>query len=121
MEAREQYSFRQLLDREEEILITVRDADTQQAISLPVWFVHDDETLYLLPINGARTHWFRRLQNDPQITVRVGNQQITAQARPIVDEERGRALRQRFAEKYGDEDVERYYGHTDAVVEVPLR
>jgi len=82
--------FRQALRRRREIAITVRGRRTGRKITLPVWYVLDRTTLWLLAVNGTRTR------------VRV---------RPVVD---------RFREKYGRADVTRYYPRLDAAVKIHL-
>ncbi|HEY9492159.1 MAG TPA: hypothetical protein VIP56_09250 [Nitrososphaeraceae archaeon] len=45
--------FKDALDRTSEIELTVRGRKSGQDISRPVWFVHENNTLYLLPVKGS--------------------------------------------------------------------
>ncbi len=45
------------LSRYREIKITVTGRRSRRAISIPVWFVLQDEKLYLLPVQGSDTQW----------------------------------------------------------------
>ena len=44
--------FKDALDRTSEIELTVKGRKSGQDISRPVWFVHENNTLYLLPVQG---------------------------------------------------------------------
>jgi len=44
--------FRRALTSTRELEITITGRQSGQQISLPVWFVHEGETLYLLPVKG---------------------------------------------------------------------
>jgi hypothetical protein len=50
-----------------EIDLTVKGRKSGQEISRPVWFVHEDDKLYLLPVQGSDTNWYRNvLKNQRQ-------------------------------------------------------
>jgi len=49
------------LSTENEIDLTVKGRKSGQDISRPVWFVHEDEKLYLLPVQGSDTNWYRNV------------------------------------------------------------
>ena len=44
-----------------EIDLTVKGRKSGQDISRPVWFVHEDDKLYLLPVQGLDTNWYRNV------------------------------------------------------------
>jgi hypothetical protein len=50
------------LSRYREIKITVTGRNSGRAISMPVWFVLDNENLYLLPVQGSDTMVQERAQ-----------------------------------------------------------
>lgn len=109
------------LARTDEVHITVRGRRTGRPITVPVWFVYQEDTVRLLPAHGTRSQWFRNLLADPTITLRAGGHKITRQARPVVDAARAQELRARFEARYGAGQVARYYAPSDALVEVSLR
>ncbi len=39
-----------------------------QTISIPVWFVFESDTLYLLPVHGSETQWYRNVVVGAQCT-----------------------------------------------------
>lgn len=49
------------LSRSHEINITVTGRESRRAITNPVWFVLEDETLYLLPVSGSDTQWYKNV------------------------------------------------------------
>lgn len=110
----------QSLRRRKEISITVRGRRTGRQITLPVWFVLEDRTLWLLPVTGSRSQWFRNVSVDPTLILRVGQARKTVTVEP----KKGRALARRvadlFREKYGRSDVARYYALFDAAVRASL-
>jgi hypothetical protein len=112
--------FLQSLRRRQEISIIVRGRRTGRKIAVPVWFVLEDGTLWLLAVNGTRTQWFRNLQADPAIVLRAGTRQRKVTGAPLTGPGRVRPVVERFMEKYGRGDVVRYYPRLDAAVKITL-
>jgi deazaflavin-dependent oxidoreductase (nitroreductase family) len=112
--------LRQALEKRREISITVTGRRTGNAITLPVWFVLEDETVWLLPVRGSRSQWFRNLQADPTVTVRAGRGHFTATARLVTDPHAVQAVVQRFRSKYSPAEVVRYYTGFDAAIQLPI-
>lgn len=110
--------LRKALQKQEEISITVKGRRTGKAITLPVWFVLDGETLWLLPVYGSRTQWYRNVQADSTMTVRAGRTRETLKARPVTDAKSIQAVVQRFRDKYTPAEVARYYTGSDAAVQM---
>jgi deazaflavin-dependent oxidoreductase (nitroreductase family) len=108
------------LRRRKEIRITVRGRRTARKITLPVWFVLDDSTLWLLPVKGSRSHWFRNLGANPSLVIQAGERRATTTAELLTGRARVRSVVERFRRKYGRADVARYYSRFDAAVKVPL-
>ena len=52
-------AFMSQLARHREITLTVTGRKSGRAISIPVWFVLEDRKLYLLPVTGSDTQWYR--------------------------------------------------------------
>src|SRR6266480_5759018 len=77
-----QADFTKALRDREEITITVKGRRSGRDIKLPVWFALEGKTLWLLPVQGSRTQWFRNVLADPTITLRAGRQALTAAGRP---------------------------------------
>jgi deazaflavin-dependent oxidoreductase (nitroreductase family) len=112
--------LRSALESTGEIQITVTGRRSGREISNPVWFVHDDEKLFLVPVNGADSDWYRNLLQTPTIRISVDGAEATATATPITDPAKVRDVVEKFRAKYGADQVERYYPRLDVAVEVPL-
>ncbi len=52
----------QRLDRASEITLSVKGRKSGRDIPRPVWFVHEGNTLYLLPVQGSDTNWYKNMQ-----------------------------------------------------------
>ncbi|MGH9984316.1 MAG: hypothetical protein ACRD8W_10215 [Nitrososphaeraceae archaeon] len=57
----------QRLDRIYEIRLSVKRRKTGRDIPRPVWFVHEGNTLYLPPVQGSDTTWYKNLLVDPTL------------------------------------------------------
>lgn len=57
------------LSRYRQIKITVIGRKSGKEISVPVWFVLEGEQLYLLPVQGSDTQWFKNVRKDPRIRI----------------------------------------------------
>jgi hypothetical protein len=113
--------LRQKLNIASEITLSVKGRKSGRDISRPVWFVHEGSTLYLLPVQGSNTNWYKNFQADPTLKISVNNgSETTVKGKPITDSSRVDDVVKKFKSKYGEGDVKKYYPKTDVAVEVPL-
>ena len=112
----------QRLNKVSEIRLTVKGRKSGRDISRPVWFVHEGNTLYLLPVQGSDTNWYKNLLADSTLNISVngGKEISTARGRPITDRDNIDDIIRKFKSKYGEGDVKKYYTKFDVAVEVPL-
>ena len=108
------------LDRVNEIRLSVKGRKSGRDIPRPVWFVHEGNTLYLLPVQGSDTNWYKNLLVDPTLKISVNGIEIPAKGKPITDRKRVDDIVRKFKSKYGEGDVKKYYPKVDAAVKVPL-
>lgn len=109
------------LNRASEITLSVKGRRSGRDIPRPVWFVHEGNTLYLLPVQGSATYWYKNLLVDPTLKISVnGGEEISARGKPITDSNRVDDIVRKFKSKYGEGDVKKYYTKFDVSVEVPL-
>jgi hypothetical protein len=87
-----------------------------RAISLTIWFVWDGGTLYLLPVKGSDTQWYKNVLKNPSIRIDVRGADATLQAVPISDAAGVSSVVEKFREKYGANDVKKYYSKFDVAV-----
>jgi hypothetical protein len=84
----------------------------------PVWFVEDGATVYLLPVYGTDTKWYKHVTANPEIELSVGQKKVRAQARPLLDAQQLADVTNRFRSKYGE--PERYYRKLDVAIAVTI-
>ena len=113
--------FTRALKKANEIEITVIGRNTGKPITLPVWFVQEQDTLWLLPVNGSKTQWFQNLLKNPAITIKVGQQERTLNAQLLKTATSVGSVIQSFQQKYKPEMIAKYYpGPLDAAVKLKL-
>ena len=108
----------QRLNSAYEITLSVKGRKSGKDIPRPVWFVHEGNTLYLLPVQGSDTNWYKNLLVDPTLKISVNGVEISARGKRITDSGRVRNIMNKFSSKYGD--VRNYYPKPNVGVEVPL-
>ena len=110
----------QRLNRVSEITLSVKGRNSGKDIPRPVWFVHEGSTLFLLPVQGSDTNWYKNFQEDKTLKISVSGEEIPAKGKPISDSNRVYDILNKFRSKYGEADVKKYYPNVDVAVEVPL-
>ncbi len=109
------------LSRYHEIKITVTGRKSGRPISNPVWFVFEDDTLYLLPVQGSDTQWYKNALHNPKIRVDARDAEAEVQAVPITDGAEVSSVTEKFRQKYGAGDVKKYYSKFDVAVAIQMR
>lgn len=110
--------FTGLLKNTEELDLSVTGRSSGKRTIRPVWFVLEDGKLYLLPVHGSDTNWYKNILNDPVIILAVNSSKLTAQTKPITDNKKVRDIVTKFRAKYGDHNVKKYYAKFDVAIEV---
>ncbi len=100
--------------------LTVTGRATGRKTTRPVWFVHDGDTLYLLPVTGSDSEWYKNVLKNPTITLAAKKARWTAKATPITDPGVVHDVADKFRKKYGAGEVKKYYSKLDVAVRVPL-
>jgi deazaflavin-dependent oxidoreductase (nitroreductase family) len=113
-------SLKDHLSRRREIKITVIGRKSGSKSSRPVWFVSDGEYLYLLPVEGSDTQWYKNVVKDPSIWIEAGDNEAEFQAVPVTEAKEVSPIVAKFREKYGGADVKKYYSKFDAGVVIHL-
>jgi deazaflavin-dependent oxidoreductase (nitroreductase family) len=109
------------LSRYREIKISVIGRKSGRTISNPVWFVLDGENLYLVPVQGSDTQWYKNVLKNPKIKIDARGAEAEFGAVPITDPKQISSVVEKFREKYGAADVKKYYSKFDVAVVVPMR
>jgi deazaflavin-dependent oxidoreductase (nitroreductase family) len=112
--------FMAALQRSNQIDITVTGRNTGRQITIPVWFVTDRGKLYLVPVRGSDSDWYKNVVATPRLQLTADGESITATETPITDPGQVQAIVGQFRERYGADQVAAYYPKTDVAVEVSL-
>ena len=113
------------LSRYREINLSVTGRKSGRTISQPVWFVLDvvshDDKVYLLPVRGSDTQWYKNVLKDPLIRIDARGADAEFQAVAITDQARVSSVVEKFRTKYGASDVKKYYSKLDVAVVAAMR
>jgi hypothetical protein len=90
-----------------------------RSLSYPVWFTLDGDTLYLIPVRGSDTEWYKNLRETPTLQMSARGKTLTASAQLLTDQAQLDTVLEKFRAKYG-RNVKSYYPKYDVAVEVPL-
>lgn len=113
-------SLKNALSRANEIQIGVTGRKSGRVISNPVWFGLEGDKLYLLPVKGSDTQWYKNVLKNPSIQVKAGRAEAELKVMPITEAKTVASVVQKFREKYGAGDVKKYYSKLDVAVVAPL-
>lgn len=118
--SRKHDTLKDRLSRYRELTITVTGRKSGRAISNPVWFVLEGDTLHLLPVQGSDTQWYKNVLKNPTMRVDARGAEEELRAVPITDSQRVASVVEQFRHKYGAGDVKKYYSKFDVAVELAL-
>ena len=108
------------LNRAYEITLSVKGGKSGKDIPRPVWFVNEGNTLYLLPVQGSDTDWYKNLLADPMLKISVNDVETAARGKLITDSNRVDDIVRKFKSKYGEGEAKKYYMKFDVAAEVTL-
>jgi hypothetical protein len=126
-------TLKERLARYREIKITVIGRKSGKKISIPVWFVFEEEkskedkskkdkskkgTLYLLPVQGSDTQWYKNVFHNPSIWIDARDAEAEFRATPVTNPTVVKSVVEKFRAKYGAKDVKKYYSKLDVAVMV---
>jgi deazaflavin-dependent oxidoreductase (nitroreductase family) len=119
--ARSNDALKDRLSRLNEITITVTGRKSGRTISVPVWFVLEDGKLFLLPVNGSDTLWYKNVLKNPSIRIDAGGDAAELRAVPVTDPKQVSSVVEKFRAKYGPGDVKKYYSKFDVAALADLQ
>jgi deazaflavin-dependent oxidoreductase (nitroreductase family) len=109
------------LSKSNEITITVTGRKSGRAFSIPVWFVFDSDKLYLVPVKGSDTQWYKNVLKNPSIRVEAGGAQAEFKAAAITNPKQVSSVVEKFRQKYGASDIKKYYSKLEVAVVVQMQ
>ena len=107
-------SLKDRLSRYRQIDLTVTGRKSGRAITNPVWFVFDDK-LYLLPVKGSDTQWYKNVLENPKIKIDARGTEADLKATPVTEPKQVSSVVEKFRSKYAG-DVKKYYSKFDVAV-----
>src|SRR4029077_18429321 len=109
------------LSRYREINIGVTGRKSGRAISIPVWFVLEEGKLYLLPVQGSDTQWYKNVLNNPMIRIEARGAEAEVKVVVVTDATQVASVVEKFRAKYGATDVKKYYSKFDVAILAEMR
>ena len=104
------------LSRSREINISVTGRKSGRTISIPVWFVLEADKLYLLPVQGSDTQWYKNVLSNPMIRIAARGADAEVKVVLLTDATQVPSVVEKFRAKYGASDVKKYYAKFDVAV-----
>jgi deazaflavin-dependent oxidoreductase (nitroreductase family) len=109
-------NLKERLGRYREITISVIGRKSGRRISNPVWFVLEGETVYLLPVSGSKTQWYKNVRENPTMGIDARGAEGEFRATAVTGAKAVKGVVEKFREKYGAGDVKKYYAGLDVAV-----
>ena len=113
-------NLRERLSHYRQVNLSVTGRKSGKTITNPVWFVAEDDTLYLLPVQGSDTQWYQNVLKNPQIRIHARSAEAKLKAEPITNSERVKSIIEKFRAKYGASEIKKYYSNFDVAVVVKI-
>jgi deazaflavin-dependent oxidoreductase (nitroreductase family) len=83
-------------------------------------FVQEGETLYLLPLGGSESNWYKNVLKTPAVQLTAHDAADETKASPIKDAAQVNDVVAKFRAKYGDQTIAQYYAKQNVAVQVRL-
>src|ERR1700736_6353739 len=98
-------SLKERLVRYRQIKISVIGRKSGRTITIPVWFVVEGEKLYLMPVQGSDTQWYKNVLKNPSIRIDARGAEGEFRAVPVINAKAVKSVIEKFREKYSAKDV----------------
>ena len=79
------YGLKERLARYRQIKISVIGRSSGRTISIPVWFVCEGNKLYLLPVQGSDTQWYKNLLRHREIGISARDVEAEFHTSPVTE------------------------------------
>lgn len=109
------------LHRYRQINLSVTGRKSGHTSTRPVWFVLEGGKLYLLPVQGSETQWYKNVLSKPTAGIDARGAKAEIKVVPVTNPSQVSSIVEKFREKYGAADVKRYYSKFDVALLAQLR
>lgn len=106
-------------DKEEVEITFVKTKDGKKR-TIPVWFTVNGGKMELLPMYGLRTRWYVDVQKSGEISLKIEDWEKDAKPDLVRDSKAVDGIKGRFASKYGEGRVKKYYPTSEVAFEIGL-
>jgi hypothetical protein len=113
--------LKERLSRSREINMSVTGRKSGRVISILVWFVLEEGKLYLMPVQGSDTQWFKNVLHKPMIRIDARGAEADVKVVVVTDATQVSSVVEKFPAKYGTTDVKKYYSKFDVAVLAEMR
>ncbi len=114
-------NFVEAVKGKSELELTVTGRRTKKAHSMTVWFCADADKIYLIPVNGTDTEWYKNILRDSSITLTIGKTSVKSKAETITEPNRVKKIVELFAKKYARMgEMNKWYKKLDVAIEIAL-
>ncbi|MBI3859669.1 MAG: DUF2255 domain-containing protein [Thaumarchaeota archaeon] len=110
----------EVLAKETEVEVKLTVPGTGKERTLPVWFIIEGRRPVLLPMYGTKTKWFQTFLKTMKMELAARGRTEVVAPKVIDDVTYVEGVRSRFAAKYGEGDVRRYYPASEVALEIDL-
>jgi len=108
------------LARLRQITLSVVGRKSGKWLSFPVWFVLEDGQIYLLPVYGSQTQWYKNLRKTPRVRISARGEEAELRAKLLTGAKQVASVRAKFRERYGADNIKKYYSILDVAVQVDI-
>ena len=112
--------FGRIFDSSDELQITVKGVKTGREYSAPVWFVREGKTIFLLPLRGSMSPWYKNVHRSKKIKISSGKLSYDLTPLILTDSIKVGSVIEKFRKKHGAGDVKKYYTVYDVVLQLTL-
>src|SRR5689334_3121017 len=112
------------LAKEDFCYVTTKGRVTGNPHEIEIWFVVQENSIYLLSGGGDKSDWVKNLLKDPVVTVRIAKHTFIGSAHPAKNQAEYSPVRYMMAEKYQEWEDGRTlseWARTSLVVEIELK
>src|SRR5206468_10576466 len=95
------------LSRYREIQISVTGRNSGRTIFIPAWFVLEGDQLYLPPVQGSDTQWYKNILKSPSFKIDAHGAVVKLQAFPITDATEASSAVKKFGDTYDADDMKK--------------
>jgi hypothetical protein len=114
-------ALRDRLSQLREIELSVTGRQSGRTISQPVWFVWDDDRVYLLPVRGSETQWYKNVLKHSSIRIDADGVEAEFETVVVTGKTQISSVVMKFRDKYGASDIKKYYSKFDVAVVAQMR